>query len=151
MAKIDSINSITEIEDLIKARYPLIYIVTAEERRVEAALAELGKRRQRKVLLWSCTQGISSADSSESMSDIKDPLRALEYFAKYEDDAIFVLRDFHPYLQDPTVTRRLRDLNREFKGGKHRRCYVARPMTPPDTFRCAGPGRDFDGRRHRSG
>jgi SpoVK/Ycf46/Vps4 family AAA+-type ATPase len=118
LAKIDSIQ---EIEDLIRARYPLIYVVSAEEKRVEIALAELGKRRQRKVLLWSCTQGISSADSSESMSDIKDPLRALEYFAKYEDDAIFVLRDFHPYLQDPTVTRRLRDLNRDFKNSPKRR------------------------------
>ena len=121
MAKIDSIQ---EIEDLIRARYPLIYVVSAEEKRVELALAELGKRRQRKVLLWSCTQGITSADSSESMTDIKDPLRALEYFAKYEDDAIFMLRDFHPYLQDPTVTRRLRDLNRDFKSGTKRRNVV---------------------------
>ncbi len=118
MAKIESSQ---EIEDLLRARYPLVYVVSAEEKRVEDALVEIGKRRNRKVLFWSVTQGLQAADSSESFSDIKDPLRALEFLAKYEDDAIFGLRDFHPYLQDPTVTRRLRDLNRDFKRGSHHR------------------------------
>jgi SpoVK/Ycf46/Vps4 family AAA+-type ATPase len=122
MAKLDSIQ---EIEDLIRARYPLIYVVSAEEKRVEDKIVDVGKRRNRKVLTWSCTQGLQSTDSSESFSDIKDPLRALDFLGKYEDDAIFVMRDFHPYLQDPTVTRRLRDLNRDFKrGNQHRRTVI---------------------------
>lgn len=32
-----------EIEDLIRARYPILYIVSTEEARVEAALAEVGR------------------------------------------------------------------------------------------------------------
>ena len=31
-----------EVEDLIEARYPLIYIVSSEEERVEKALREIG-------------------------------------------------------------------------------------------------------------
>ena len=108
-----------EIEDLIRARYILIYVVSAEEKRVEDALLKVGNNRKRKVLAWSCTEGLEAVDGTESFQDIRDPLRALEFIAKYEDDAIFVLRDFHPYLKDPTVTRRLRDLNRDFKRGSN--------------------------------
>ena len=119
------IRSAQEIEDLIRARYILIYVVSPEERRVEIEIRDIGKRRNRKVLAWSCTQGLVNLESSESFQDIRDPLRALEFIGKYEDDAIFVLRDFHPYLQDPTITRRLRDLNYEFKEGtKYRRSIV---------------------------
>lgn len=113
----DRITSAAEIEDLIRARYALVYIVSAEERRVEETLIDIGSRRNRRVMTWSCTQGLTALDGTESYGDIKDPLRALEFIGKYEDNALFVLRDFHPYLQDPTVTRRLRDLNRDFKRG----------------------------------
>lgn len=122
MAKITSSQ---EIEELIRARYILIYVVSAEEKRVEDELRVIGKRRNRKVHRWSCTEGLRALDGTESFQDIKDPLRALEFIGKYEDDAIFVLRDFHPYLQDPTVTRRLRDLSFEFREGtKYRRTVV---------------------------
>ena len=121
----ETMTSSREIEDLIRARYSLIYVVSAEEERVERALRDIGQRRSRKVLGWSCTKGLEALDGTESFGDIKDPLRALEFIGKYEDDAVFVMRDFHPYLQDPTVTRRLRDLNREFKiGTSYRRNIV---------------------------
>lgn len=113
----EQISSAQQIEELIRARYILIYVVSTEEYRVLNTLAEIGKSRKRKVLTWTCTKGLEAIDGSESFTDIKDPLRALEFIGKYEDDGIFVLRDFHPYLQDPTVTRRLRDLNTEFKHG----------------------------------
>ena len=34
---------IEELEDLIRARYPLLYIVSNEEARVEAVLAAIGQ------------------------------------------------------------------------------------------------------------
>ena len=73
--------SAQEIEDLIRARYILIYVVSAEERRVEDALVEIGKNRNRKVLTWTCTTGLEAVDSSESFTDIRDPLRALDFIA----------------------------------------------------------------------
>ena len=119
------ISSVQEIEDLIRARYILIYVVSSEELRVEKTLQEIGARRDRKIIAWSCTKGLTALDGTESYQDIREPLRALEFIGKHEDDAIFVLRDFHPYLQDPVVTRRLRDLNHEFKHGtKYRRNIV---------------------------
>ena len=116
------IASAEEIEVLIRAKYPLIYVVSPEELRVEHALKDVGLRRGRKFVTWSITEGFKSS-GGENFTDSKDPLRALEEILKFEGKALFVLRDFHPFLKDPTIVRRLRDLGRELKfkkhGGKH--------------------------------
>ena len=94
-----SYSSAQEIEDLIRARYVLLYVVSPEEDRVAKAIAEIGDRRKRKVIAWSCTEGLKALDESESYQDIKDPLKALDFIANYENDAIFLLKDFHPYIE----------------------------------------------------
>ena len=112
----DQVTSTQEIEYLVRAGYPLLYVISPEEERVEAAIENVaggqdGSRQRRKVYKWSITQGFL-ADSGENFNDIKDPLRALEFIHKFEQHAIFILRDFHPFLQDPTIVRKLRDLAR---------------------------------------
>jgi len=110
------ISSIQEIEDLIKARYPLIYIISSEEARVESELRQVVvEKRQRKLIIWSITEGFFSKGGGEAYPDYDQPLKALNFILTYEDDAVFVMRDFHPYLQAPEVTRRLRDLSRALK------------------------------------
>ena len=86
-----------------------------EEERVEEAICAIGDARSRKVIAWSITEGFTSLDGGSNFSDIRDPLRALDFIANYEDDVIAVLRDYHPYLKDPSIVRRLRDLHRAFK------------------------------------
>ncbi len=112
---VEKIPSPRELEYLIQARYGLIYIVSSEEERVESAILQIGSRRERKVLAWSITQGFESLDGGSSYGDIKDPLRALDFVVNFEDDVICVLRDYHPFLKDPSIVRRLRDLNRQFR------------------------------------
>jgi ATP-dependent 26S proteasome regulatory subunit len=117
------VSTAEEIEDLIKAAYPMIYVVSPEEERVEALLKDIGGRRNRNLVIWSITEGFSELESPgkgapQVPKDVKDPLRALENIEKYEGNAIFILRDYHPYLTDPTIVRRLRDLCKSFTGGK---------------------------------
>jgi SpoVK/Ycf46/Vps4 family AAA+-type ATPase len=124
----NSISSSQEIEDLIRAQYVLLYVVSPEEERVAQAIGAIGDRRNRKVIAWSCTEGLKALDDSESHQDIKDPLKALDFISKYENDAIFLLKDFHPYIEGRAtvaIRRRLRDLNHELKNNpKYRRAIV---------------------------
>ena len=108
-------SSAQELEYLIRARYSLIYVVSPEEERVETALKRIGDERGRKLMAWSITGGFTSLDGGSSYSDVRDPLRALDFLANFEDDVICVFRDFHPFLKDPSIVRRLRDLHRDFK------------------------------------
>ncbi|MFA5624879.1 MAG: AAA family ATPase [Bradymonadales bacterium] len=114
------VSSEEEIEFLIRARYPLIYVSSTEEGRVEASLRKICQRRERRFVTWSCTEGFQGGDG-DTFNDIRDPQRAMEHIYRYENNALFILRDFHPYLSDPQVTRRLRDLSKEFKVGKFKK------------------------------
>jgi hypothetical protein len=53
---------------LIRARYPVIYVVSWEEERVEKELARIAAVRNKKFHVWTCTQGIVRYGA--------DPLRA---------------------------------------------------------------------------
>jgi SpoVK/Ycf46/Vps4 family AAA+-type ATPase len=113
-----SVDSRTELEHLVKARYPIIYVNSSEEERVERAIVatrdalNAKSAVKRKLLYWSITEGFTG---DQEFTDLRDPIKALDLLIKYEDSALFVLRDFHPYLKDPVVVRRLRDCHRAFK------------------------------------
>ncbi len=99
-----------EVEDLVKARYSLIYVVSHEEARVEEALRKLCIEREMRLEVWSITEGWQVLANGSGAREVKDPIKALEHVIRGEGRALYVLRDFHPFTKDPTVVRRLRDL-----------------------------------------
>ncbi|MCB9545658.1 MAG: AAA family ATPase [Myxococcales bacterium] len=114
------VDSRTELSHLIRARYPIIYIQSGEEERVEHAVRDIQRTRaerghERKLLFWSITQGFTG---DQEFSDLRDPIKALDFILRYEDAGLFVLRDFHPYLKDPVVVRRMRDCYRQIQDGE---------------------------------
>jgi AAA+ superfamily predicted ATPase len=110
-----------DIEHLMRARYPLIYILSSEEKRVEKSIADVLHTREReknyrtKIYTWSVTEGVRLG--KEPQGDSKDPLKALRFVleAKPDERAVFILRDVHPYLKNPEVVRLLRDIGRKLK------------------------------------
>src|ERR1700686_5016598 len=53
-----------ELETLIRARYPILYIVTSEETRVQNLIVPIGTKRQKKVFEWSYSTGLLPAGNS---------------------------------------------------------------------------------------
>ena len=110
-----------DIEHLMRARYPLIYILSSEEKRVEKSIADVLHAREReknyktKIFTWSVTEGVRLG--KEPQGDSKDPLKALRFVveAKSDERAVFILRDLHAYLKNPEVVRLLRDIGRKLK------------------------------------
>jgi SpoVK/Ycf46/Vps4 family AAA+-type ATPase len=103
-----------ELETLIRARYPIIYVVSWEEKRVEDALRVITQARGKKMYQWTVTQGmvLNPANRDEGT---RDPLAALDFVANSRDQAVFLLKDFHPFLNDTALVRRLRDLTYALK------------------------------------
>jgi ATP-dependent 26S proteasome regulatory subunit len=108
-------SSASEVEDLVKARYPLIYLVSSEEQRVERSLREFALRKERKLCAWSVTRGFVTLAGEHRGGDVKDPLKALDHIAGAEGRGLFVLRDFHAFVDSPQVVRKLRDLAHDLK------------------------------------
>lgn len=105
-----------EIDILVRARYPLLYVVTYEEGRAINSLREMAVRRAKDAYLWSATQGIHKPEEITKVDDrTRDPLSALSYIERQTAPAIFIMLDLHAYLGDHTIIRKLRDLVENLK------------------------------------
>jgi ATP-dependent 26S proteasome regulatory subunit len=107
-----------ELDTLVRARYPLVYLVTSEEQRLEALLSDLAERHGKALLGWTSTQGfrrLGGLRSAAAPEEKREPVEALQAVEKLSEPAIVVLKDFHPFLTDATVIRALRDLAHALK------------------------------------
>ena len=107
----------TEIETLIRARYPILYVITNEEMRVQNMLVEIASKRQKKVFEWTFSNGIVPAGTSIQSqkgrnASTKDPLAALDHVIENVEPAIFLFKDFHPFLSKNNfaIIRKLKDI-----------------------------------------
>ncbi len=100
---------------MFKARFPLIYMTTWEESRAIDVLQNICAdekllKTKRNLITWSTTDGFCGGKNQN------DPLDALGYIEKGDESAVYVLKDFHVYmdpkskLYDYTLIRKLRDL-----------------------------------------
>jgi hypothetical protein len=106
-----------EFELLLRARYPIIYIPSREEERVEAAIAHCAASHgNRGVYIWDFVDGFQGNPNDAGFGR-RNPLQALELVEKLPEGAaaIFILRDFHRFLEDVAISRKLRNLSRMLK------------------------------------
>jgi SpoVK/Ycf46/Vps4 family AAA+-type ATPase len=115
----------TEIEILIRARYPILYVITSEEMRVQRILLDIAAGRQKKVFEWTYSSGIVPAGASIQSQKgrnpaTKDPLAALDLVIDQIEPAIFLFKDFHPFLarSNFAVIRRLKDIALHLKNSR---------------------------------
>ncbi len=101
------------LEELIQAGRPLIYIRSPEEIRVHQLLHDAAQRLFRTEVplwTWSLTDGLRRPDGSAGSPTLLGAREVLDFIVDHEGPAIFQLKDFHEFLDDAVVRRRLRDL-----------------------------------------
>ncbi|NQU45265.1 AAA family ATPase [bacterium] len=109
-----------EIETLVRARYPLLYVVSWEEGRVLKEVSEIGDRLGKDVFTWSINSGILPFKAGmdltpEARKGTKDPLMALRHVMQESTPSIFVFKDFHRHIREAPLTRGLRDLAEQLR------------------------------------
>ncbi|MBO1351131.1 MAG: AAA family ATPase [Hormoscilla sp. GUM202] len=110
-----------ELNILIQAQYPLIYLMTPEEERAEQAIAIIANNKpQRRVFVWTVTHGIVEYGQPRSVTqhNTVSPQAAIEWAIGQpaKEGGIFVFKDLHPFIDASGVTRCLRDAVASFKG-----------------------------------
>jgi ATP-dependent 26S proteasome regulatory subunit len=98
------------IGGLVRAGYTFLYLVTWEEDRWGLKLSELALGAGRGLVTWSATEGLQPRLNEDQPPS--GPREFLDQIDLYPAEHVFLARDFHPYLNDPLILRRLRDLAR---------------------------------------
>lgn len=109
----------SRIEVLVRAKYPILYVVSWEERRVEEAVQKVCGGLKRTLHTWTITQGMrppTTQRASATKPSLPGELEALALVHEAQDFTVFLLKDFHPYMKDSRVIRLLRDLAQRLRG-----------------------------------
>lgn len=102
-----------ELTLLINSEYPIIYLETWEEARAEEILRCVAHDLNISLYEWAVTTGMGLAGGAP-IYNTSEPGQALVTIHNISADALFLLKDFHKYLDQDTVVRKLRDLTGEF-------------------------------------
>ena len=139
-----------DLELLLGSAIPIIVIETHEEGRVIELFRRTLVRAPKPFFHWTVTDGLRRLDrGANAPSELREPTDVLLEIKTAREPAIYLLSDFHPYLEDPVHVRLLRDIaqNRLLLG--HTVVLVSHAVAiPPELARsCARlalsvPGRD---------
>jgi SpoVK/Ycf46/Vps4 family AAA+-type ATPase len=107
-----------EIALLVNSQFPIIYLDTWEERRATEILGLVAEDLNLPLYVWTVTQGLARAGGAP-IYNTQEPAQVLAQIGGIEMEAIFLLKDFHKYLEQDVIVRTLRDLSAKFKRARH--------------------------------
>ena len=119
---------------LLRARYPVVYVSTLEEERVERAIAAAAQQlSNRNIYTWDFVDGYQGNPTDQGVAR-RNPLQALEHIEKLPESvaALFILRDYHRFLEDVAIARKLRNLARRLKSQPKNILLLAPQIQVPD-------------------
>jgi hypothetical protein len=100
-----------DLELLLRSDTPLVLIESVEEPRVIELFARLALRLAQPVFRWSVADGLRRLDlDAEPRRELADPAEALRHIRGTGQAGVYVLLDFHPYLDNPLHVRLLKEI-----------------------------------------
>ena len=102
-----------DLSVLLDARIPIIGIESPDEQRVLALLLRFAMHRSLAFYEWTVTRGLSLSGFGERVGNegrFCDPEELLAHIAQTPGPGIYVLCDFHPYLDESKNVRFLKDI-----------------------------------------
>jgi hypothetical protein len=127
-------NSAHDLGALLRSRVPLVVIETRDEARALATILELARGATPPVptFEWTVTQGLArvDVDLGGAQAFNADPARVLTWLLDAMP-GIYVLLDFHPYLDDPVNVRTLREVCQGYDANPRTVVLVSPSITVP--------------------
>ena len=128
---------LTDFVLLLKARYPIIYISTSEEERIEYIIKYCAKKYvSRTYYSWDFIEGYQGNPNDRGFA-ARNPLEALELIDKItpETGSIFVLKDYSNFLKDISIIRKLKNLSSTLKTQPKNLIIISAEINIPDSLR----------------
>jgi hypothetical protein len=128
---------LTDFVLLLKARYPIIYISTSEEERIEYIIKYCAKKYvSRTYYSWDFIEGYQGNPNDRGFA-ARNPLEALELIDKLtpETGSIFVLKDYSNFLKDISIIRKLKNLSGTLKTQPKNLIIISAEVNIPDSLR----------------
>lgn len=131
-----------DLEIMMQSKVPLVVVETFEEPRAIEMILKVGIKQNRPVFVWSITEGLQRIDLEHSVAErlTNEPDATLTHIKGTGRPGIYILCDFHPFLQDnPKHVRLLKEIAMRHEKLHHSIILLSHALTiPPEIKRyCA--------------
>ena len=114
------IDELNQIDVMIRARYPIIYILSSEENRVIKKIQEVmenspEKYEDKSIYIWSIVSGFRNIEDLDNKGPDQDPLDALSFIEENSGLGIYILNDFNFFMENERIIGKLKELARVLK------------------------------------
>ncbi len=105
-------NDLLDLFHLVKSKAPVITIETRDEKEVLHLIVSLGSSLKKPVYGWNLVKGFSLLDRNGNINGANqlEPTEVLYTIYQNYRSALFVLIDYHPYLQNDRNIRLIKEL-----------------------------------------
>jgi SpoVK/Ycf46/Vps4 family AAA+-type ATPase len=125
-------NDLHDLELLLRSRIPLITIETREEKRVTRLFGRLAVKLALPVMSWSATTGLQRIDyAAAPQRHASEARQALGQIKATETPTIYLLLDFHPYLEDHYNIRLVKEIALNYQTLGHTLVLVSHELELP--------------------
>ena len=107
-------NARSELALLVNSNHPIVYLETWEEGRAEEILRLVAGDLGIPLYVWAVTTGLARAGGAP-IYNTQEPAQVLSAIDGIRAEALFLLKDFHKYLEQDVIVRKLRDLAQNFR------------------------------------
>jgi AAA+ superfamily predicted ATPase len=130
--KAPPMNDLHDLELLIHSRIPLILLESRDEKRVSQLFANLAIKLALPVLSWSVISGLQRIDyAAVPQEQAGDPQQVLAQIKATATPGIYLLMDFHPYLDDAYNVRLLKEIALDYQNLGHTLVLVSHEIELP--------------------
>jgi len=114
------VNIHSDLDILVRARYPVIWVESFEENRVIKIVKSIigiddQDENSKTIYIWSGTTGLTDIHGNQVKEGTEDPLLAMETIDETDQPMVVIFKDLHRYIEDIVVYRKLRDLHQNLK------------------------------------
>jgi len=100
-----------DLELILNSHIPIVVIESHEEQRVLTILTQQTIKLGKPLFKWTITEGLERVDIElDPQRHNSKPDDVLRHIKAAQKDAVYVLADFHPYLDDPMHVRLIKDI-----------------------------------------
>ncbi|MGD8525242.1 MAG: AAA family ATPase [Thioalkalispiraceae bacterium] len=126
-------NDSHDLQLLFNSHIPIIYIETREELRALELIKQLRFQLGLTGYKWTITEGLVNLGMSLAMdAELDEPAKALSHIKQANQPGIYVLVDFHPYLNDPVHVRLIKDIALQYDVAGKTLVFISHQLAMPE-------------------
>ncbi len=138
---LNHMQNIKDLELLLNSSVPVVTISSREEKRVMEMFTHLIHRIARPVFRWTVTEGLKRLDTDmPAQLHNRKPIELLTQIKATATAGVYLLLDFHPFLDDPLHVRLLKDIAQNHADVPHTVVLISHQLQVPAELHkhCAG-------------